>query len=483
MKQRKWPIALVALALLLAACGDSGGETTTTAGGGEETTTTAGGGEEPTTTAGEAPAGETPYTELNAAYAGEYEGTTVDIVAQWLPDSSEAVGFDAALQPFRDATGIDVVFEPTVEYETALQIRVDGGDAPDLAQIAQPGKMAQYAEAGSLVNLSDWFNVDQLTQDLCCGFVDLGSVDGSLYGVFYKQDVKSIVWYPIQAFADNDYEPPTTWEELIALSDQIVADGNGSPWCISIESEAADGWVATDWMEDILLRTAPPEIYTQWYTHEIPFNDPEVLEAADYMSQIWFTPDYAYGGSTYINATFIGNAQDPMFDPAGPQCWMQKQAAWIPGFWGENKDFPDDPDLWPNQPGEDVGFFYFPMIEEEFGSPVLGSADMFVMFNDRPEVRALLEYLATPEAAAPWIELGGFLAANKNVPVDSYAYPYTELAVMTAEATTFGFDASDLMPADVGAGTFWSGMVDWVAANGEGTVETFQSIEDSWPTG
>ena len=482
MKRRKWAIALVALALLLAACGDSGGETTTTAGGGEEPTTTAGGGEEPTTTAGGGTAGETPYENLNAAMAGDFEGTTVEIVAQWAPDAAEAVSFDAALQPFRDATGIDVVFEPTVEYETALQVRVDGGDAPDIAQIAQPGKMVQYAEAGSLVNLSDWFNVEQLTADLCCGFVDLASHDGSLYGVYWKTDVKSIVWYPIQGFADNGYAPPTTWEELIALSDQIVADGNGSPWCISIESEAADGWVATDWMEDILLRTAPPEIYTQWYNHEIPFNHPEVLEAAEYMHQIWFTDGYAYGGNTYINATFIGNAQDPMFDPAGPQCWMQKQAAWIPGFWGENKDF-TDPAEWPNQPGEDVGFFYFPPIEEEFGSPVLGAADMFVMFNDRPEVRALLEYLATPESSAPWIERGGFLAANKNVPVDSYTYPNDELAAMTAEATTFGFDASDLMPADVGAGTFWSGMVEWVAANGEGTEAIFQSIEDSWPAG
>jgi alpha-glucoside transport system substrate-binding protein len=483
MKKRKWSIALVALALLLAACGDGADDTTTTAGGGDEPTTTAGGGDEPTTTADGGAAGETPYENLNAAMAGDYEGESVEIVAQWAPDGAEATSFDLALQPFRDATGIDVTFEPTVEYETALQVRVDGGNAPDLAQIAQPGKMQQYADAGSLVNLSEWFNVDQLEQDLVGGFVELGSHNGDLYGVYYKTDVKSIVWYPIQAFADAGYVPPTTWEEMIALSDKIVADGNGSPWCISIESDAADGWVATDWMEDILLRTAPPETFTQWYNHEIPFNDPEVLEAAELMAQIWFTDGYAYGGNTYINATHITSTQDPMFDPAGPQCWMQKQAAWIPGFWGENKDF-TDPAEWPNKPGEDVAFFYFPMIEEEFGSPVLGAADMFVMFNDRPEVRALLEFLATPESSAAWIERGGFVAANKTVPLDSYTtYPETDLSAMVANATTFGFDASDLMPADVGAGTFWSGMVEWVAANGEGTEEIFQAIEDSWPTG
>ena len=484
MKYRIWSSALLVLALVVAACGGDGaatttaaGATTTTAAAGETTTTAAAG--DTTTTA--AAAGETPYAELNQAYAGDFAGTSVEIIAQWAPDGAEAVSFDLALQPFRDKTGIEVNFEPTPEYETTLQVRVDGGDPPDLAQIAQPGKMQQYAEAGALVNLSEWFNVDQLQQDLVGGFVELGSFDGSLYGVYYKTDVKSIVWYPIQAFADAGYAVPTTWDEMIALSDQIVADGT-APWCISIESQAADGWVATDWMEDILLRTAPPETYTAWYKHEIPFNDPEVLEAAEYMKQIWFTDGYAYGGPTYINNTFIGDTQDPMFDPAGPQCWMQKQAAWIPGFWGANKDFPDDPTQWPNKPGEDVGFFYFPEIEAEFGKPVLGAADMFVMFNDRPEVRALLEYLATVDSTVPWIERGGFLAANKTVPVDLYTkYPDNELAALVAGATTFGFDASDLMPADVGAGTFWSGMIDWVAANGENTEAVFQNIEDSWP--
>ena len=479
MKKRKWSIALVALALLLAACAESGGGTTTTGGGTEGTTTTGAPSEGSTTTGGSA--GATPYENLNAAMAGDYAGAKVEIVAQWAPDGAEATSFDLALQPFRDATGIDVTFNPTVEYETALQVRVDGGDAPDLAQIAQPGKMQQYAEAGSLINLSEWFNVDQLSQDLVSGFVELGSYNGDLYGVYYKTDVKSIVWYPIQAFADAGYVPPTTWDELVALSDQIVADGS-SPWCISIESDAADGWVATDWMEDILLRTAPPETYAAWWNHEIPFNDPAVLNAAGIMHDIWFTPGYAYGGSAYINATHITNTQDPMFDAAGPQCWMQKQAAWIPGFWGANKDF-TDPAEWPNKPGETVGFFYLPPIDEAYGSPVLGAADMFVMFNDRPEVRALLEYLATPESSAAWIARGGFVAANKNVPLSEYTtYPETDLSKMVANATTFGFDASDLMPADVGAGTFWSGMVDWVAANGEGTEAIFQSIEDSWPT-
>jgi alpha-glucoside transport system substrate-binding protein len=149
---------------------------------------------------------------------------------------------------------------------------------------------------------------------------------------------------------------------------------------------------------------------------------------------------------------------------------MHKQAAWIPDFWPEG-----------TVAGEDSSFFYFPPIEEEFGSPVLGGGDQFVMFDDRPEVRALLEYLATPEGARPWIELGGFVSANRNVPLDWYSiYPNDELAAIVAGADTLRFDAGDSM---AGGPLFNSAMVDWIAANGENTEDVFAGVEANWPTG
>jgi alpha-glucoside transport system substrate-binding protein len=496
MNRWRLVIALAVFALVVAACANTSDDTTTTAA--EETTeTTAAGGTDTTaaateTTAAPEEGGETTTTAaeeavsdestgfefLDRALAGEFAGTEVEVLSQWI--DAENDNFNAALAPFVEATGINVNAEGITEYETVLITRVEGGNAPDIAQIAQPGNMQAFAAEGQLVSVSDWINMETLSENYLESFITLGSYNDSVYGIFYKTDVKSIVWYPVQAFADNGYEIPATWDELIALSDQIVADGNGNPWCTSMEHGDASGWVATDWVEDILLRSAPPETYAQWINHEIPFNDPEVLEAADLMSQAWFTEDYVFGGNTGINAIWVGDSQNPMFDPIeSPQCWMHKQAAWIPGFW------PTDADENPlYEPGVDSNFFYFPPIDAEYGSPVLGSGDQFMMFDDRPEVRALMEYFATPEAAKGWIELGGFISPNRGVPLDWYTtYPNNELAAILASADSFGFDASDAMPAEVGAGTFWSGMVEWVAANGEGTEEIFQAIEDSWPAG
>jgi alpha-glucoside transport system substrate-binding protein len=473
----RWLIATIAaLSLVVVACanpeeGGGDGDTATTVAAPEEETTTTGDADTTTTADGGEAVGETPYEHLNAALNGDLAGTSVTVNAQWIDGEEENIL--SVLTPFEEATGIDITYEGLTDYETVLTVRVEGGDAPDIAQIAQPGKMQQFAAEGQLVAISDWINMGQIRTDYIESFVDLGSFEGDMYGLFFKGDLKSIVWYPVQAFEDAGYEIPATWDDLVALSDQIIADTGTNPWCISIEHGDASGWVATDWMEDILLRTAPPEIYDQWTTHEIPFNDPEVLEAADYMSQIWFGDDYVYGGSTAINATFVGDTQTPMFSETGPECWFHKQAAWIPGFWPEG-----------TEAGFDSSFFYFPPIEEEFGNPVLGGGDQWMMFDDRPEVRALIEYLATPEGAQPWIERGGFVSPNSSVPLDWYAtYPNDELAAILAEADTFRFDASDAMPTEVGGGSFWQAMIDWVAADGEGTEDLFQTVEDSWPAG
>ena len=417
-----------------------------------------------------------PYKHLARANQGEYEGTSVDIMGQWV--DAEQENFEAALQPFIDSTGIDVNYEGVTDYETVLNVRVEGGDAPDAAQIAQPGLMRSFQEQGALVNLSEWINTEQLQTDYIESFLDLASVDGDVHGIYYKTDLKSIVWYPVEAFEDNGYEIPQTWDELMALSQQIVDDGNGSPWCISMEHGDATGWVATDWIEDVLLRTAPVEVYDQWVAHEIPFDSPEVLEAAQIVESIWFNPDFVYGGTTGINNTFVGDTQNPMFAKGGPKCWLHKQAAWIPDFWP--KDPATDEPLF--TPGKDSAFFYLPPIEEEYGRPVLGAGDMFVMFEDRPEVRALMEFLATPEAAQAWIEAGGFVSPNQATPVDWYeAYPSSGLAEIMADSTALRFDASDTMLAEVGQGTFWSGMVDWVRSGGSNTEQVFDKIETGWP--
>ncbi|HET7726765.1 MAG TPA: ABC transporter substrate-binding protein [Candidatus Limnocylindrales bacterium] len=469
MTTRRLPALAAALALVAAACANPPATTAPSATSAPPAQSGA-----PTTEPSASAAPSTGYAELDAALAGEYAGADVTILSQWIEGEGEA--FDDSLQEFRDATGINLDHEGISNYETVLGVRVEGGDAPDIAQIAQPGTMQSYQADGKLVDLSSILDTSRISTDFNPSLVDLATVDGKLYGLFYKQDLKSIVWYPVQAFEAKGYTVPTTWDELVALSDRIVADGS-SPWCTTIEHGDASGWVATDWLEDILLRTAPLETYDKWIAHEVPFNDPAVVNAANLMAEMWFKDGYTFGGSERINGTWVGDSQSPMFDPAGPKCWLHKQAAWIPDFWPKDGD--GNPQF---TPGEDSAFFYFPEIDPQYGKPVLGGGDMFVVFNDRPEVRAAIQWLSTVDAVDHRVEAGGFLAANNSVPAELYkVYPQSGLAEIARNATALRFDASDSMPKEVGAGSFWKGMVKWVAQNGDGTQAILDEIEASWP--
>ncbi len=409
---------------------------------------------------------ESPYAELAQAEAGEFSGTEVSMFGVWV--DAEQTAFEQTMASFEERTGIDIQYEASGDFETLITVRVEGGTAPDIAVFPQPALMASFVQDGKIVDVGSFMDEATLKESYIDSWLDLATVDGQLSGVFYRAATKSIVWYPPPQFEAAGYEVPQTWDELIALSDQIVADGS-APWCISIEDKGATGWVATDWLEDIVLRTAGPEVYDQWVRHEIPFNDPQIKEALDIMGQVWLNPDYVYGGTTGILTTWIGETQTPMFDEAGPQCWMHRQAGWYASFFPEGK-----------QAGVDSSFFYLPPIDEAQGKPVLGAGDVAAMFNDRPEVRAVLEYLATADAAKGWIEQGGFISPNKQVSLDWYTNEVDRAqAEIMLNATVFRFDASDLMPAEVGAGTFWTGMTDWV--NGEDADTVLQQIEDSWP--
>src|ERR687892_749492 len=262
--------------------------------------------------------------------------------------------------------------EASGEAEQQSQIRAEAGTL-DVFLAPQPGLVADLAQAGQLTSLEDLgMDVGQLEELFGEYFVSLGEVDGQHYGVPTNINLKSMVWYPKDDFDAAGYDVPTTWDEMLALSDQIVADG-GTPWCVGFQSEGSTGWPATDWIEDIMLRTAGLDVYQQWYTHEIPFNDPAVLNAAQIFGDVMFHPDYVLGGAENTPSLQFGEAPLPMFeDPPG--CWLHRQASFINAF------FPED-----TEAGVDYDWFPLPPIDQE-GTLFAGELAVVGTGGNRPEV-------------------------------------------------------------------------------------------------
>ncbi|MFP4377374.1 MAG: ABC transporter substrate-binding protein [Spirochaetales bacterium] len=392
---------------------------------------------------------------------------TVDVFGAFV--DTDAQRFEESMVPFEEETGIEIDYEGSGDFESLIAVRAEGGDPPDVAAFPQPGLMEDMVERGFVIDLSQWFDRSFLEEQYSDTWINYGTVGDTLAGIWYRASVKSLVWYPVPEFEEAGYEIPETWDEMLELSDQMVADGN-VPWSIGIESAGATGWVGTDWIEDIMLRTQPTEVYDRWVAGELGFDSPEVRNAFEIMGEIWKNDDYVLGGESSILTTPFGDAVHPLLDNP-PSAWLHRQASFITGFWPEDMEV---------VVGEDIDYFYLPPIDEEYGRPVLGAGDVMSAMVDSSQVRQVMEWLAMPESKQAWVEAGGFVSPNQTTPLDWYPDEASRgYAEILNDATTFRFDASDLMPGQVGAGSFWSGIVDWV--QGTPTERVLARIDETWP--
>ena len=415
-----------------------------------------------------------------ACGGGSLEGEEVFITGALV--GNDAAGFQENFDSFTEETGIIVSFQGSDNFEQEVQIQMESGDTPDIALWPQPGAVVDAAQRGYLVSLEDLgVDMDEYRASFSSYIVGLGEVDGAHYGGAHAFNLKSIVWYQPAEFEARGYSIPSTWDEMIALADQIVADGM-TPFCFGMYSNGASGWLATDWMEDIMLRTGEgTATYDKWVSHDIPFNDPVVKNAATFLSQIMHTEGYVVGGTDAIVSTYFGNAQDPMFEKdanGNPGCFMHRQASFITSFW---------PEAAQAGAGSETTVFPFPAMDGGLPKAALGAGDMFGVFNDRDATIEVVNYMLSNdffEAAAQRPD-NSRIYGHVDFDTSLYSKDITRVLADTITGAlaenAFRFDASDLMPPEVGAGSFWKEMMN-LAVEGPGYIDTaLNNIETSWP--
>jgi alpha-glucoside transport system substrate-binding protein len=464
MKRTRWFIALLAvLAMVLAACGDGDGD-----GGGD--------GDGDATTA---PSGD----------GGDGEGAGASFALFGAPTGAEGDALQGFVDAYNEETGSEITFRGSTDFENELRIAVDGGNPPEVAFTPQPASICAFADDGDLVSLEEMgFDIAEMEANHSEFWMNLGLCeDGNHYGIPWFPNFKSVVFYHEPTFEDNGYEVPETYEDLVALSSQMVTDGL-TPWCFGYGAGGATGWAGTDWLEDIFVRLHGPDAYTDWYTHEIPFNDPMVVEAFDTFSEILHGEDFVLGGAANVPSIVVEESPGPMFsDPPG--CVMLKQGSFASNFFAALPDYEEGEE-------EEIGVFAFPTIGGNTGA--MGGGDTIIVFESSPEtVQAIQDWIspdwqctlasASGGGVSPY---GGHgVAGIERLPGNADVDPAcleSESGQIFAEAITtalgegtFVFDASDLMPPQVGQESFWQGMIDH--ASGMSSQEIADAIEATWP--
>lgn len=382
----------------------------------------------------------------------------------------QEVGFKKDLDKFASENKFKIKFTKAGSWDTEIRARVAGGSPPDVGLFPQPGVMCDLARQNKVQTYDD-ATVNTAKETLVPGFVESGSCQGKVYGLPSAVSVKSLIWYDQAAFKAAGATEPKTMDELLALTDKLRADGK-TPWCIAAESGQATGWPITDWIEDLVLRTAGPENYDKWVTGELDFTSPEVKEAFEYFEKIAFTKGNVLGGTKAIVATNFGTGGNALFKQP-PGCYLFKQATFIAGPGG----FPDAvlKDL-----DTKVGLMAFPP-KEAGNNPTLVAGDLAAAFNNDPNTLKLRNFIASKENGME-VAKAGYLSPHKTFDVS--LYPNKTIQKIASEvlypSTAARFDGSDLMPAKVGAGTFWTEPVKWISGQ-QDLDATLKRIDTSFP--
>jgi len=412
--------------------------------------------------------------EAYAAY-GVHEGDSVEVYATI--QGQEADDLVTSFADFENCTGVTVNYVGTQEFETQINVRVEGGDAPDLAIFPQPGLLSRIVATGSVVGAPAAVetNVDQFWSE---SWKQYGTVDGTFYAAPLMASVKGWVWYSPTDFAAKGYEVPATWDDMMALTEKMAADGKDNaqyrPWCVGFESGDATGWAGTDWIEDIVLRQAGADNYDKWVSGDLKFNSPEIIKAFDTFGDIAKDPAFVnggFGGPESIVSTSFNDGGLPILDS---NCSMLHQASFYEAQWPEGTDVSENGDVWA---------FITPKMKASDPDAVTGGGEFVAAFNSDPATVALQTFMSSDTWANTRVSLGGVISANKGLDPNnaSSAIGKASIEILQGQDTIFRFDASDLMPGVVGAASFWTGISDWVVSSKD-TQQTVEFIDSTWPT-
>jgi alpha-glucoside transport system substrate-binding protein len=384
-------------------------------------------------------------------------GGTVRVIGSWSGTEEEA--FLAMVRPFEQQYGVTVQYVGTRDLNGMLWEGVAKGRPPDVAGLPGPGQMAEFARHGALKDLSRVIDTATYKQQTVPTFIDLGTVDGHLVGVFIKATLKGLIWYNPRVFTVGS---PSSWTDL-QISAQRAKRPGQSIWCMGLESQATSGWPGTDWIEDIVLRESGPDVYDDWVAGRLTWTSPEIKAAFQKFGEV--TSNSLGGSASVITTRFEDSGNGLFTDP--PQCLFLHQATFMTQFFKSEAGARDD----------EYDFFPMPDLNPAYAGSVTGGGDLFGMFNDTPQARALMRYLVTPEAQSIWVKRGGALSVNTSV-TDYPDEISGRAAQVLSSATQFRFDASDLMPERMNA-AFLQSVIDYVRDQGslDATLASLDAVQ------
>ena len=371
----------------------------------------------------------------------------------------QAKGFQAELDAFGAANGIKITYTTLASYDTDIRVKVKAGQAPNIGMWPQPGGLLEYSSVLEPIDTLKSVDLAGIKKTLVPGWAGLATKGGKTYGLPVSANVKSLVWYNPANFKAAGLTVPKTDADMTKLTNTIKSKKLGYPWCIGIESGGATGWAFTDWVEQYVLNYNGVDVYNQWISGEVGFDDPRIVKAVDEVSRLLLADGQVNGGGAKAATTGFGDTA-ALFETGGKskgQCFMLRQGSFITDF------FPEDIKA-QVVAGDYTNANVFTLPAPEGGQlGVIGGGDLAGAFNLDADTVEVLKFILSDKIGTIMAQRSSFTSPHATFDSSLYPNELTQKVGETmANAAVFGFDGSDRMPSEVNA-EFWAAGTEYVA--------------------
>ena len=381
-------------------------------------------------------------TSANAASVVKIE---TDFTGQPLND------LQAEFNIWSKTSGVKVKVVGDNNFPTDIVTQVKTRQTPDIAIWAQPGGL--LAQSSALVPLETILNVKKITAAAIPGAAF--TKNGKTYGILWSANLKSLLWYNAAAFKKNGYTVPKTYAQLLSVTDKIIADGTGYPFCVG----GGSGWPLTDWMEQYVADLNGAAVYSNWITGKTKFSDAAITKAANALAALLLKDGVSNGnGAGIANDPYNNTA--PLFSTGGKaagQCFMYKQGSFASGFFPAAQQSDIN-----NGVTTTLNVTAFPTVTG--GKNVVeGGGNVVAAFSKDAATVKVLNFMLSPDFGHYFAgsSSGFYLSPFKNFDKTFYPNPFrAKFAGVLQSAKSFVFDASDQMPPAVNT-AFGNEFVSW----------------------
>ena len=380
--------------------------------------------------------------------------------------------FEEELALISKELNIKISYVPVSDIETQI-IKEENSYGFDLAIIPNPQGVVNLGERGYLYPVTVAIDNEVIDKNYSQHLQEIttSNKDQQNYGVFFRLIPSSLIWYDVEKFNELGAPKFQNFNDIVNFTEKNLT--NNSPlWCMDIESGATTGWLATNWLEDVILHEYGSSVYDDWSNQEIQSQNNQITLSILKIGKLIFMENAVFGGNEkIISREFTNNYRNLLDDEIS--CVFTWSGHFASLYFSSDKVY-----------GSDFDFFKFPSSNNK--NAMVGLGDSIVILNTSNKAIDVFKSLTDNGFGQNWISKKDsmFISANKNSDIENVnnkmLLKETTLIRNALDDNLFRYDASELMERRIGADHLLSAMRNYIFMGNKFITEITEELDSKY---